>query len=204
MKRTLLEEIALAGAEHLDVDYVAGYDRKARVDPGEDLADLRARGLGADSTLIDFGAGTGTFAVAAAAICKRVVAVDVSPAMIGATRARAALHGIDNIECVEAGFLSYAHTGSPADVVYTRNALHHLPDFWKAVALRRMADVVRQGGVLRLRDLVFACDLAEADAVVEHWLEAAAADRPQDGWTGRNSRRTCATSTAPSRGSSSR
>jgi hypothetical protein len=70
MKRNLLEEIALAGAEHLDPAYVAGYDRKARVDPADDLAELRTRGLGPESTLIDFGAGTGTFAVAAAGICK--------------------------------------------------------------------------------------------------------------------------------------
>jgi SAM-dependent methyltransferase len=169
MKRNLLEEIALAGAEHLDPAYVAGYDRKARVDPADDLAELRTRGLGPESTLIDFGAGTGTFAVAAA--------------MIAAIRVRAAEHGVDNVECVRAGFLSYEHTGVPADVVYTRNALHHLPDFWKAVALRRLADVLREGGVLRLRDLVFACDLPEADAVIEHWLETVAVERPEDGWT---------------------
>jgi ubiquinone/menaquinone biosynthesis C-methylase UbiE len=30
---SLLREIALAGSEHLDASYVAGYDRKARFDP---------------------------------------------------------------------------------------------------------------------------------------------------------------------------
>jgi hypothetical protein len=32
--------------------------------------------------------------------------------------------GFGNIECAQAGFLSYLHTGPPADAVFTRNALH--------------------------------------------------------------------------------
>ena len=178
----LLEEIQLAGPEYLDPAYVEGYDRKASVDPHADLADLVERGLDGESTLIDLGAGTGTFALAAAAHCKRVIAVDVSPAMVAATRTRASAAGITNIECVHAGFLSYEHTGAPADVVYTRNALHHLPDFWKGIALPRLADLLRPRGLLRLRDLVFAFELREAETMIDRWLEAAAA-RPEDGWT---------------------
>ena len=40
--------------------------------------------------------------------------------------------------------------------IYTRHALHHLPDLWKVVALGRMAALLVPGGVLFLRDLVFA------------------------------------------------
>jgi hypothetical protein len=56
-----IDETALAGPEHLDPACVAGYDCKSAFDPAEDVAILRACGLGPDSTLIDFGAGTGTF-----------------------------------------------------------------------------------------------------------------------------------------------
>ena len=42
----------------------------------------------------------------------------------------------------------------PFDLVISEYALHHLPDFWKAVALERMAGFLRPGGTLRLRDLV--------------------------------------------------
>src|SRR5712691_4702137 len=108
LKRRLLEEIALAGPEHLDPAYVAGYDRKARVDPSDDLAELREHGLGAESTLIDLGAGTGIFAIAAAALCQRVIAVDVSPAMVAAMQTRVTQEDITNVECVHAGFLTYA------------------------------------------------------------------------------------------------
>ena len=178
----LLDEIKLAGPEHLDPDYVEGYDRKASVDPHADLADLVARGLDSTSILVDLGAGTGTFALAAASVCRRVIAVDVSPAMVAAIQARASAEGITNLECVHAGFLSYEHTSAPVDVVYTRNALHHLPDFWKGIALRRLADLLRPQGLLRLRDLVFGFELREAETTIDAWLDAAAA-RPEDGWT---------------------
>jgi SAM-dependent methyltransferase len=179
----LLEEIALAGPEHLDPEYVAGYDRKAQYDPAGDLEDLRSRGLGPASTLIDFGAGTGTFALAAASVCKRVIAVDVSPAMVEAIRAKVAGQGATNVECVQAGFLSYEHQSAPADFVYTRNALHHLPDFWKGIALGHMAELLRPGGILRLRDLVFSFDLHEAEPRIANWIDTTAAERPEDGWT---------------------
>ena len=178
----LFREFRYAGPEHLDPDYVEGYDRKADVDPTTDLADLVERGLGDESTLIDLGAGTGTFALAAAGLCRRVVAVDVSPAMVSMIRTRASALGLSNVEPVQAGFLSYEHAGAPADFVYTRNALHHLPDFWKAIALHRLAGLLPPRGVLRLRDLVFSFEPREADRSIRSWLETAA-DHPKGGWT---------------------
>jgi SAM-dependent methyltransferase len=174
------DELAFAGSEHLDPAYVEGYDAKAAFDPADDLAELRELELDAEATLVDLGAGTGTFALAAAAVCRRVVAVDVSPAMVAVLRARAA--GLGNVEVVEAGFLTYRHMGPPAHCVYTRNALHHLPDAWKAVALSRVAQILRPGGVLLLRDLVYACDPDELEDVVVAWI-AAGTERAADGWT---------------------
>ena len=178
----LLDEIALAGPEHLDPAYVAGYDRKTGLDPTADLDELKALGLDATGTLIDLGAGTGAFAFAAAARCARVVAVDVSPAMVEMMRGRAASEDVRNVEVVHAGFLSYEHQGPAADVVYTRHALHHLPDFWKALALTRLAALLRPGGLLRLRDLVFSFEPSDAERVIGAWLDGAAT-RPEDGWT---------------------
>ena len=177
------DEVAFAGPEHLDAAYVAAYDRKARVDPTSDLELLQARGLGSESTLVDFGAGTGTFALAASALCKRVIAVDVSPAMVDAIARRADALGATNVEAVQAGFLSYEHEGASPDFVYTRNALHHLPDFWKGMALHRIAGLLPEGGTLQLRDLVFAFDLPEAQIRVTEWLEASAVKSAACGWT---------------------
>jgi SAM-dependent methyltransferase len=177
------DELALAGAEHLDPAYVAVYERKAQFDPTDDLVELRSHGLGFSSTLIDFGAGTGAFALAAASHCRRVIAVDVSPAMVEALRRNVAEQGATNVDCVQAGFLSYEREGEPVEFVYTRNALHHLPDFWKGVAMRRLAGLLAPGGILRLRDLVFSFGLDDAEARIAAWIDDAAAERSEDGWT---------------------
>jgi len=177
-----LDERAHAGEEHLDAGYVAGYDRKAAYDPAEDVAALRHHGLGPTSRVVDLGAGIGVFACAVAPECGQVVAVDVSPAMIRALRDRVAGRGLANVRAVQAGFLSYEHEGGPADFVFTRNALHQLPDFWKAIALDRIARLLRPGGVLRLRDLAYDFEPGEAADRIEAWL-AGAVDDPQRGYT---------------------
>jgi ubiquinone/menaquinone biosynthesis C-methylase UbiE len=177
-----LDELAHAGPEHLDEAYVAAYDRKAGVDPGQELERLRELGLNEASTLIDLGTGTGAMALAAAPWCRRVVAVDVSAAMLAAVRREASRRELHNLECVQSGFLSYEHTGDPADFVYSRHALHQLPDVWKAIALGRVAAMLRIGGVFRVRDLFFSCGLGEVHQVVEAWL-AGAATRSDQGWT---------------------
>ena len=182
MDRWLFDEFALAGPEHLDPTAVERYDAKAAFDPGADVALLRERGLDERSKVVDLGAGSGTFAVAAARVARRVVAVDVSPAMVATMRSKVEELHLRNVVCVQAGFLTYRHTGAPADVVYSRNALHHLPDFWKAIALSRVAAILRPGGLFRLRDLVYSFDVAEAEASIEAWIETGA-DDPARGWT---------------------
>jgi SAM-dependent methyltransferase len=177
-----LDELAHAGPEHLDEAYVAGYDRKAGPESAEDLALLRDLGLTQESTLVDFGAGTGVLALAAAPHCRRVAAVDVSPAMLAVVRERASDQGLRNLEVAPQGLLTYEHEGDAPDFIYSRNVLHHLPDFWKTVALRRMAEMLAPGGVLVLRDLVYAFEPGETDRVIESWLAGAAAS-PEAGWT---------------------
>ncbi|MEU8266300.1 class I SAM-dependent methyltransferase [Sphaerisporangium sp. NPDC049002] len=182
-KEWALDEHAHAGPEHLDPGFVAGFDRKqGRPDPAGDLAVLGEHGVGEAATVVDLGAGTGRFSLAAARRFRRVVAVDISPAMGNHLRDRAAEAGLSNVEVVRAGFLSYDHSGPPADAVYTRHALHQLPDFWKAVALDRVARMLRPGGVLRLHDLIFDFQPAEADEILDRWLDGAA-DDPERGYT---------------------
>lgn len=177
-----LDELAHAGPEHLEPEQVARYDRKASWDPAPDIARLLELGIDERQTLVDLGAGTGTLALAAAPHYGRVVAVDPSPRMLARLREKAATSGAGNIEIVRAGFLSYEHRGPTADVVYSRNALHHLPDFWKALALHRVAEMMAPGGILLLRDLIIACELEEIEAVIERWLHGAAT-AAERGWT---------------------
>src|SRR3984885_10924267 len=180
----MIDELAYAGPEHLDPAFVAGYDRKQGFpDPGEDLAIFEAHGLGRTSAVLDLGAGSGQFALAAARRFGHVTAVDVSPVMVALLGERAAAAGLANMDCVQAGFLSYEHSGPPVAGVYTRNALHQLPDFWKAVALDRIAAMMRPGGVLRLHDLIYDFSPAQAAGVFQDWFDHAASD-PAAGYTG--------------------
>jgi ubiquinone/menaquinone biosynthesis C-methylase UbiE len=182
-KPWMLDELAHAGPEHLDPVFVTGYERKQGYpDPAEDLAVLAAHGLDATSTVVDLGAGTGRFSLTAARRFGQVTAVDISPAMLKFLRVRAAAAAVTNLACVQAGFLSYQHAGPPADAVYTRNALHQLPDFWKAVALDRIGRMLRPGGVLRLHDLIYDFQPSQADTVFQRWLDNAA-DDPAQGYT---------------------
>jgi len=179
----MIDEIAHAGPEHLDPAFVAGYDRKqGHPDPAEHLAVFEAYGLDGGSAVVDLGAGTGQFALAAARRFGHVTAVDVSPVMVSALRERASADGLTNLDCVMAGFLSYEHSGPPADGVYTRHALHQLPDFWKALALDRIARMLRPGGVLRMRDLIYDFAPGEAAEVFQGWFDHAATD-PAAGYT---------------------
>jgi len=166
-----------AGPEHLDPEYVVGYDAKTQLDLEDALERLRRYGLGPGTTLVDFGCGTGLLAAAAASEAGRVVGVDPSPAMLEVARRRS-----EAVEWVEAGFLTYEHDGEPPQLVHSRNALHHLPDFWKGIALARVHALLAPDGVLVLRDLVYDFEPAEAGRGIEEWL-AGAAPTPAEGWT---------------------
>src|SRR5207302_5250977 len=124
----LLDELASAGRENLDIDHVARYDQKEDARADSEIALLASLGLDERSTVVDLGAGTGQFALAAAQRSARVVAVDVSPVMLDVLRAKVGESGASNVDVVQAGFLSYEHHGTAADFVYTRWALHHLSD----------------------------------------------------------------------------
>ena len=165
----LLDEMAFAGRENLDAGHVARYDQKMHAEGEEEVALLESLGLNSRSTVVDLGAGTGQFAIGVASSCQRVVAVDVSPVMLRTLEANAAAAGVVNIEIVQAGFLTYDHVGAPADFVYSRYALHHLPDFWKAIALSRIHQMLRPRGMVRLWDAVYGFAPHEAEERVEEW-----------------------------------
>ena len=172
----MLDEVAHAGRENLDREHVARYDDKEDAGAEAEVRVLEGLGLNAASTVLDLGTGTGQFALAVAPRCRRVVAIDVSPVMLARLGSKIGTREVPNIECVEAGLLTYEHVGEPADFAYSRLALHHLPDFWKAIALVRIHDALRPGGVLRLSDVVYSFDPDDAPARLEAWCATGEAD----------------------------
>ena len=111
-------------------------------------------GVKAGSVVIDFGAGTGTFAVQAAKRGAQVYAVDVSTAMIAQAQDKAAKAGVTGITHYHGGFLTYEHKGPAVDAISTSFSFHHLPDFWKGIALKRVAALLKSGGKLYFYDIM--------------------------------------------------
>jgi SAM-dependent methyltransferase len=176
----LLDELASAGRENLDSDHVGRYDAKEDADAVAEVALLTGLGLGRDCVVVDIGTGTGQFAIEAARVGARVVAVDVSAVMLDRLRAKLSAAAVMNVHVVQAGFLTYEHDGDLADVVYSRYALHHLPDFWKAFALARLRAMLRPGGVLRLWDVVYSFPPSVAAARIEAWCATGGSDISSD------------------------
>lgn len=178
----MLDEVASAGRENLDVNHASRYDIKEDAHALEKVMLLKTLGLNKQSEIVDIGAGTGQFALAVASACARVVAVDVSPVMLAVLKAKVVASHLSNVEVVQAGFLTYEHQGRQADFVYSRYALHHIPDFWKALALQRLRRIVRRGGVLRLWDVIYNFSPSDADHRLNEWC-ATIGDDVEEGWT---------------------
>jgi putative AdoMet-dependent methyltransferase len=72
--------------------------------------------------------------------------------------------------------LSFEFESGALDFATTQFALHHLPDFWKSVALTRIRRTLKLGGKLYLRDVVFVCEPERISETVERWID----------WMGKN------------------
>jgi len=151
-------EMQQIGKDYTNIEEVQAYDaRHAKIrNIKEELRNIvDSIGLQKNHRVLEFGSGTGEFSIEAARLCEKVYAVDVSPVMLEFASQKAKKQGISNIEFFHAGFLSYEHHGKPLDAVVSQLALHHLPDFWKMIALKRISKMLREGGKFYLRDVVF-------------------------------------------------
>jgi putative AdoMet-dependent methyltransferase len=140
----------------------------------ESSAVLDSLGIGAGDVVVDFGAGTGTFSIQAAIRGATVYAVDVSQAMLDCAQAKAAKAGVPDIVFRHSGFLSFEFEDHAADAIVTTFALHHLPDFWKGIALSRMYRMLKPGGQLYIHDVILEEHhaLENIESLVEKLAEA--------------------------------
>jgi 2-polyprenyl-3-methyl-5-hydroxy-6-metoxy-1,4-benzoquinol methylase len=148
----------------------------ASIHDQKDDADLRARGalimLGVKRgwRVADIGCGNGVLATEAALMGADVDAVDISPAML----ALAQLYASDRrarIRTQPSGLLSFAYEPNSYDLIVSEFTLHHLPDFWKAVALSRIFAALKPGANFYLRDIVFVSMPDGVERDVAEWAE---------------------------------
>lgn len=175
MERWAYDEFAHCGVDYSQQSQAKAYDenhQSLRDYDAEFASMLGLLGLRETSglTALDIGCGTGLTSVQLATRFKKVVAIDVSEEMLAQAKERAARQGVTNIDFVHAGFLTYEHAGALADVVITKTALHHLPDFWKQIALLRMNAMLKPGGLLYLLDVVFNFEAAEHRGRINGWI----------------------------------
>ena len=131
------------------------------------LASLRvAKG----QRIADLGCGSGTLAVEAARVGAEVHAIDISPAMLALAEQQARDAKV-KITTQSAGLLSFKYQPGFFDLMVSEFALHHLPDFWKAVALTRMFNALKPGGKLLLRDIVFVSMPDGSERSVDQWAD---------------------------------
>src|ERR1700754_273099 len=148
----------------------------ASIYDAHDDADLRARaalkmlGVQRGWRVADIGCGNGVLATEAALMGADVDAVDISPAML----ALAEVYAKDrraHIRTQPAGLLSFAYQPNSYDLIVSEFTLHHLPDFWKAVAMSRIYDALKPGACFFLRDIVFVNMPDGAARSVEAWAD---------------------------------
>jgi 2-polyprenyl-3-methyl-5-hydroxy-6-metoxy-1,4-benzoquinol methylase len=75
------------------------------------------------------------------------------------------------IRTQSAGLLSFAYQPNSYDLIVSEFTLHHLPDFWKAVAMSRIFAALKPGANFFLRDIVFVRTPDGSERDVEEWAE---------------------------------
>lgn len=148
-----------SGVDYLDPKIAQEYDKehlKFRNFKEEAKHIVQALEITNHDTVLDIGCGTGGIALNLVKYCNKVICVDISREMLDVLETKAKKQNINNIEIHSAGFLTYKHEGhDKVDKIVSKFALHHLPDFWKSVALLKMAEILKTGGKLYLSDLIF-------------------------------------------------
>jgi putative AdoMet-dependent methyltransferase len=164
------DDLKHVGVDFADPVQVATYDARQKSTDAAAASLLADIGVEAGQTVADFGCGTGVLACQASLKQCEVHAIDISAAMLEATRRRAAHLGATSVTTQQAGFLSFALEPASLDVATSQYALHHLNDFWKLAALQRIHAALKPGGKLLLRDVVYSCHPSEIKQTVDAWL----------------------------------
>ncbi|MFO1111967.1 MAG: class I SAM-dependent methyltransferase [Bradyrhizobium sp.] len=145
------------------------YDRHDNSDSRAHAA-LTMLGLKPGWRVADIGCGNGVLACEAAAMGAEVDAIDISPAMLALADILARDRKV-KIRTQFAGLLSFAYQPESYDLIVSEFALHHLPDFWKAVALSRIFNALKPGANFYLRDIVFVGMPDGVERDVEGWAD---------------------------------
>jgi putative AdoMet-dependent methyltransferase len=164
--RWYYDEFKQVGVDYTDIEEVNVYDlhmQKLRDIETESKSIRELLKIKNSDLVLEIGTGTGELALNISAHCKKVVAIDISKTMINFARMKAENQNKKNVQFYNAGFLTYKNHGELFDVIITQLALHHLPDYWKMIALKRIYSMLKEDGKFYLRDVVFLSEIQDYD-----------------------------------------
>lgn len=167
-------ELLQTGVDYTSAEEVKRYDirmSKLRDIKGEIDIIVDALNPTPESIILEIGSGTGEFAIALAKLCHKLYAIDVSQVMIDYAREKAKSNKVNNIEFYNAGFLTYDNTVKEFDYIYSQLALHHLPDFWKLIGLKKIYSLLKPGGKFFLMDVVYPSNIDDYETYFEGIIE---------------------------------
>lgn len=107
---------------------------------------------GSRSCLLDLGCGAGHVSFNVAPLVNKVVAYDLSSAMLEVVSKAAQAKGFDNIETVQGVAESLPFEDNSFDFVFSRYSAHHWQDL--GLALREVKRVLKPNGVVAFIDVV--------------------------------------------------
>ena len=151
------------------------------------LADVTAAVLEAARTwpgaqVVDLGCGTGQISLPVAQRGAQVLAVDVSPAMVGRLQSDAQQRGLLSIDALALPIEELALPPGSVDLVVSSYALHHLRDADKARLVSAAYGWLRPGGRLVVADMMFGRGATRRDRVIIRSKIAALARKGPGGW----------------------
>lgn len=105
-----------------------------------------ATDIPAGGSVLEIAAGTGQFTLELARVADRLVATDISPAMVERLRQRVTEAGLESVDCTVMSAYELDAPDASFDAVFCANALHVMDEPTRALAEFRR--VLREHGVL--------------------------------------------------------
>lgn len=176
MEKWFYNELKQVGINFGSDKEVEQYDLKyksIRNIDGEAEFIARQINLNPDSRILEIGTGTGEHAIRLAGKCEEITACDVSETMLHYAQNKVNNLGITNIKFVNAGFLTSSFPDCSFDAVISQLALHHLPDFWKSVAINNVVRMLKREGIFYLLDSILSFEIQSYSKTITDIIEFA-------------------------------
>jgi len=143
---------------------------------------LDAADVTPDTQVVDLGCGTGQISLPLATRGARVLAVDVSSAMVKRMESDATQAGVTTLEGLAMPIEELSLPEESVDLIVSSYALHHLRDADKARLVSAAFRWLRPGGRLMIADMMFGRGGSSADRAIIKSKVAALARKGPGGW----------------------